>query len=115
MLVVVSVVGLIGVDRRHDRWDRTVDRTEHRMGANGPGDWNGPGEFGRRSNDDGRRAGGGRESWPVPPGGPGRGPETRGPGRGEGAPDGDRDGADEGPDGSTTTSTTTTTAPGAGI
>ena len=117
VLVVVSVVGLIGVDRRHDRWDRTADRIEHRMGSNGRGEWNGTGEFGRRSNDDedGPRAGGGGDSRPAMPGNPGRGPETGGPGRGGPSRDDDRDGADDGPDGSTTTSTTTTTAPGAGI
>jgi hypothetical protein len=111
VLVVVSVVGLIGVDRRHHRWDRPgleriEDRIEDRAGRRGP-----PGAW---DEDDGPR-GGGQDSRPVMPGAPGRGP--RQDDGTQSRPDGSERNGPNGtsPTSSTTTSTsTTTTAPSAG-
>ncbi|UDY34887.1 hypothetical protein [Dermatobacter hominis] len=114
VLVVVSIVGLIAVDRRHHRWDRPgLERIEERLDD---GARRFPGAPGRQDGDDDGPRGGDRESRPAVPDKPGRGPRQQ-DGGAQSRPDGsDRGGSDGGDStSSTTTSTsTTTTAPGAG-
>ena len=115
VLVIVSVVGLIGVERRHHRWDRPgLERIEDRFGEGA--DRRGPGGPGWQQGDDDGPRGGGQDARPAVPGPPGREKRQQDGGT-QSRPDGSRGGPDDGGStSSTTTSTsTTTTAPGAGI
>ena len=128
VLVVVSVVGLIGVDRRHDRFDRVRDRVEDRMERRaertGPGRWSedgsGPAGEGRGAYDD---------DGPPGPGMPGMGQGTddgrpssgggpsgsQGPGRSGDRTDDQNDGQGERPTPADPSTTTTAPATAGGV